>query len=139
MVRLFTLLCLGMLLGPVEAEAKPKKKTEEPMGPRVMAPWGRMGKRFPGIVVARYGRFVEVKFDDGYSGWCAGDLTNPPIEPLPQPKDPNPWKAGDKVQARWSLKGFLRAVVIDTYGSLTLVQFESDDRAWIRAAEVKAR
>jgi hypothetical protein len=104
-----------------------------------MAPWGRYGKRYPGQVINRYGKFVEVKYDDGYVGWCMGDLTMPPVEPLPRPNDPNPFTNGQKVRARWSLKGQLRAVVVDTYGQLTLVHFESDDRAWVRASEVKLR
>jgi hypothetical protein len=108
-------------------------------GTRVMAPWGRYGKRYPGTVVNQYGKFVEVKYDDGYSGWCMGDLTSPVIAPLPEPKEVNPFTAGQRVMAKWSLKGFLRAVVIDTYGVLTLVEFESDDRAWVRTPEVKAR
>ncbi len=142
MARAITLFCLSLMLAPIAADAKPPKKpAAEPaaMGPRVMAPWGRQGKRYPGVVVARYGRFVEVKFDDGYSGWCAGDLTSPPVDSLPEPRDSNPFTIGQKVMARWSLKGMLRAVVIDTYGNLTLVQFDGDERAWVSARDVKVR
>lgn len=139
MRRLFLVLCLSLLAGPA-GEAKPRAKADAGTpGPRVMAPWGRMAKRYPGIVINRYGKYVEVRFDDGYTGWCAGDLTTPPLEPLPQPADKNPWSPGQRVKARWSLKGYLPAVVVDTYGMLTLVNFESDDRAWIPAGEIKPR
>ena len=140
-MRCARLLAVVVLAAGMAAFAKPRAAPDSgtPAGKRVMAPWGRFGKRYPGQVIGRYGKFVEVHFDDGYSGWCAGDLVTPPFEPLPKPDDQNPFKEGQKVMAKWSLKGKLRAVVVDTYGDLTLVNFESDDRAWLRSADVRAR
>jgi hypothetical protein len=141
-------LFLGMLLlaiGPAEGGKKSRSNATvdagfaPAKGKRVRAPWGRYGKRYPGEVVNQYGKFVEVKFDDGYVGWCAGDMTDPPIEPLPTPSDKNPWTTGQRVMAKWSLKGWLEAAVVDTYGDLTLVNFESEDRAWVRSNEVRNR
>src|ERR1043165_6234222 len=80
------LLCLSAADGAWAKSTKASKSSKSKSsdagfaparGLRLMAPWGRMGKRYPGQVTDQYGKFVEVKFDDGYSGWCPGDLTNP--------------------------------------------------------------
>lgn len=121
------------------AGAPPARDAGVPKGQRVMAPWGRHGKRFAGKVAAQYGKFALVLFDDGYEGWCEVDLLNPPGLAAPAPRDPNPFTPGQKVTARWSKKGALPAVVVDTYGKLTLVHFESEDRAWIMVGEISPR
>lgn len=140
MRRFLLVLCLAVAASPAgEARPRPKAAADAGTPQRVVAPWGRMAKRYPGVVINRYGKYVEVRFDDGYTGWCAGDLVTPPVEPLPRPDDKNPWTEGQRVKARWSLKGYLPAVVVDTYGMLTLVNFESDDRAWIPASEIRPR
>lgn len=97
--------------------ALPATVQAQQVGDWVLAPWQDSVQLFPGVVAARSGDAVTIRFDDGATETRLADELRP-----------FDWTAGSFVECRWTVGNWYaaRILVMGNDGLTMLVRFDDD-------------